>query len=286
MPPERVYDMRVSAAACSARGIERAVNQDHVNVQAVNDQAVLAVIADGLGGYAYSETASALAVSRVYAHIEQSTQRRGPWLASLKQAVQAANLDLWREAIEREHAMKTTLSALICSPAEALVAHVGDCRIYVVRAGEARLLTRDHSRAQEARAWRWLLRMPLPAAGGQARHALTRVLGDQPIVQVDSIRLRAEPGDRFILCSDGIWSGVSSAHIAALAAEHEHDAVLAHTLARAAQAHGSTDDASAVVVTLGAERTSEPETRLPLPTYQSLATPDDINAGVTVCHLG
>ena len=93
--------MGSGVAACSARGTARAVNQDHVAVHALDDWALLAVIADGLGGYAYSEVASTLAASLVRAEFEQSIQHGDPALASLKRAVQAANLALWETAIER-----------------------------------------------------------------------------------------------------------------------------------------------------------------------------------------
>ncbi len=243
--------MRLSAGTCSARGTGRAVNQDSVTFSVLDDQALLAVIADGLGGYAQSEVASALAASLVRAHIEQSLRPRAPSLEALKRAVQAANLALWQHAIEHEQPMKTTLTALICTPYEAFLAHVGDCRLYLLRSGEARLLTRDHSWAGETAGWRSLLRATLPVSGGHTRHSLTRVLGDQPIVRVDTIRLAAQPGDRFILCSDGVWSGLAPGRLIELAGEQEDDDVLARRLAREAQAGGSSDDVSAIVVSLG-----------------------------------
>ncbi len=271
--------MQLSAGACSARGTERAVNQDYVTVHALDDQSLLAVIADGLGGYAHSEVASMLATSLVHTHIVESMHRRGPWVALLKRAVQAANLALWQRAIEHNLPMKTTLSALVCTPEEALLAHVGDCRIYVLRAGEAHLLTRDHSQVHEAGVWRWLLRAPLLTAGGQARHSLTRVLGDQPIVNVDTCRRAVQSGDRFVLCSDGIWCVVSAAHIAMLATEQEDDASLAHTLACEAQARGGTDDASAIVVSLAPTHTTEIDDRSPRCVYQPFGAPYE-SAGV------
>jgi serine/threonine protein phosphatase PrpC len=277
--------MSLSAAACSVRGTERAVNQDHVTLQALDDQAVLAVIADGLGGYAHSEAASSLAASLVCTHVEQSAHRTSARRDALKRAVQAANLALWQHALERDQPMRTTLTALMCTPDEAFLAHVGDCRIYVLRAGAARLLTRDHSWAGEAKRWRWLLPVAVPAHAGQARHALTRVLGDQPIVHVDTIRFAVQPSDRYILCSDGVWSSVPASRLAALAAEQMDDVALVSALTREAQARGSTDDASAVVVSPGAVGASERQVRLVPHADQPLDAMDDDDMCITVCRL-
>jgi serine/threonine protein phosphatase PrpC len=146
----------------------------------------------------------------------------------------------------RATALKTTLSVLVCLPGEALLAHVGDCRVVLMRDGGTRQLTRDHSWSRDLGALGWVLR------GGRkrTRHVLHRALGDQPMVRVDTAQMVSLPGDRFVLCSDGVWGGLSASAFAALVLEPLDDQSLAERLTREALAAGSTDDASAVVVSV------------------------------------
>ena len=111
--------------------------------------------------------------------------------------------------------MGSTLTALALAGREAVIAHIGDSRAYLVRSGQASQLTADHSRVGE------MLRMRLITAEQAARHParsmLTRSLGTEPMVQIDLVRQAAELGDVFVLCSDGLWDSVARGEIAQLA---------------------------------------------------------------------
>ncbi len=135
----------------------------------------------------------------------------------------------------------------------AYLAHVGDCRVYhvrqtQVRQTQVRQLTRDHSWSRELGVLRLLWR--LGRAGPPSRHILSRALGDQPIVRVDVAQLAAHPGDRFILCSDGVWGSIGPSDFTALAILDMDDHTLAQSLTAAALARGGTDDATAAVVSV------------------------------------
>ena len=240
--------MRLTVGSSSIRGAARGHNEDRVFAQPLTAGGLLVVVADGLGGYAASEEASAFASMWVAARLEEASRRGTPTRHAMVDAVQGANLALWQLGYERSSALKTTLSALLCTPTGTYLAHVGDCRVYHVRQVDVRQLTRDHSWSRELGVLSLLWR--LGRGGPPSRHALSRVLGDQPIVRIDVAQLAAHPGDRFVLCSDGVWGSISPSDFTALATVDVDDHALAESLTAAAVARGGTDDATAAVVSV------------------------------------
>lgn len=240
--------MRVTVGASSLPGPARESNQDCIATQPLEGGGMLVSIADGLGGYAASAEASAKACAWMSAYLKDVGKRGTLTQRVLKTTVQSANLYLWQLALERATALKTTLSTIACLPDEALLAHVGDCRVLLVRDGMLRQLTRDHSWSREMRFLGWIQRGSL--ARHRSRHYLSRALGDQPLVRVDTARVELKTDDRFILCSDGVWSSIPAPDFAAFAAKHTDDQSLAELLTREAHARGGTDDASAAVISV------------------------------------
>lgn len=240
--------MRLTVGSSSARGAAREVNQDCIVAQPLTAGGVLVVVADGLGGYAASEEASALASMWVTTRLEEADRRGALTRRTVVDAVQGANLALWQLGYERGSALKTTFSALACTQTEIYLAHVGDCRVYRTRGNDVRQMTRDHTWSRES-AFLVLL-CHLGWGRPPSRHVLNRVLGDHPIVRIDVAQLAAHPGDRFIICSDGVWGSISPADFAALATQDIDDHALAESLIAEALARGSTDDATAAVVSV------------------------------------
>ncbi len=238
--------MPLKVGTSSLAGPARTSNQDCIATRALAGGGLLVCIADGLGGYDASAEASALACDWVSAQLAKECEQGALTRRALKAAVQAANLALWQQALDRATALKTTLSVLVCLPGEALLAHIGDCRVTLVREGIARQLTRDHSWSRDLGVLGWVLH------GGRqrTRHVLHRALGDQPMVRVDTARVDLRPGDRFVLCSDGVWGNLSASAFAALVMEPLDDQSLAERLTREALASGGSDDASAAVVSM------------------------------------
>jgi protein phosphatase len=240
--------MQLTVGTSSLPGPSRNINQDCISMQSLAGGSVLVTIADGLGGYDASAEASALACDWVSEQLAADCKRGALTRRALKAAVQGANLALWQQAMDRSIALKTTLSTLACTPEEALIAHVGDCRVYLVREGKVTQLTTDHSWSQQVGLLRWSWLSGRVHSG--SRHRLHRVLGDHPMVQVDTAQVAPQSGDRFILCSDGVWSSFSSQEFAALVTREESEQALADLVTGEALARGGTDDASAAVVSV------------------------------------
>ncbi len=240
--------MQLTVGTSSIRGPARAINQDCVSRRPLAGGWLLVTIADGLGGFDESAEASALACTRVSERLAEVCTCGSLTSRALQAAVQAANLDLWQQALDRATALKTTLSVLACSPAEGLIGHVGDCRVFLVRQGKVSQLTVDHSLAQQMAPLRWTWLSSQVRSG--SRHRLHRVLGNHPLVRVDMGRVEPHPSDRFVLCSDGVWGSMSSADFAALITRDAGDQELAELLTSEALTRGGSDDASAAVVTV------------------------------------
>jgi protein phosphatase len=171
-------------------------------------------IADGMGGFAHGGIASALALEVLfktfYAHQGAPQQR-------LRQAVQDANLGIYQMAARMGAGrMGTTLTAVHLAGHTLHVAHVGDSRAYLLRDGQATLLTQDHTRVGELVRLRLL--SPDKVRGHQQRSVLDKCLGLELFVQPDIFAVPVRPGDRIVLCTDGVWGFVEDQHLADLAA--------------------------------------------------------------------
>jgi protein phosphatase len=206
----------VEWAYISDPGNGRDSNEDYAGaiVPEDTDAVPLFVVADGMGGHAAGEVASRLAVETVLGAWQSSGS--GAAHQRLRSAVRAANVAVFDAGQDAERrGMGSTLTALAIAGKEAVIAHAGDSRAYLVRGGLASQLTADHSRVGE------MLRMRLITAEQAARHParslLTRSLGTDPVLQIDLTRQPAELGDTYVLCSDGLWDVVARGEIATIA---------------------------------------------------------------------
>jgi len=207
---------KLAWALRSESGPMRPSNEDYAGFYAPTtpddawEHGPLFLVADGLGGHAAGEVASRLAVETVLANWTEAAGA-APRQA-LRAAVRGANTAVFDAALAPgRRGMATTLTALTLFGREALIAHVGDSRAYVVRGDQCTQLTEDHSRVGEM--LRMRLITPEQAAHHPGRSQLTRTVGSEPAVQVDLITERLETGDVFVLCSDGLWDLVSRAEI-------------------------------------------------------------------------
>ncbi|HLK46229.1 MAG TPA: PP2C family serine/threonine-protein phosphatase [Acidimicrobiales bacterium] len=203
----------------------------------------LILIADGMGGYAGGEVAAQIAADVVGAHfVPHGTA------TDLEAAVADANRQIYERGVEPGlEGMGTTLvAAAVVGGAhdKVLVANVGDSRGYLLRAGTLRQLTEDHSVAAE------LVRLGrLEEDEGHehpGRHVLTRALGVDRDVAPDLIELSPLPGDRLLLCSDGLSNELDDHEILSLLMVGEPSDA-ARALVAAANAHGGLDNITAVV---------------------------------------
>jgi serine/threonine protein phosphatase PrpC/CRP-like cAMP-binding protein len=245
--------VRVLSAALSDIGRVRKQNEDFC----VADPGLhLYAVADGMGGYAAGEVASRAAIETLVqgvaarrAEMEFSDSRGETWHVQglLEQAVQEACARVHALALERPdyQGMGTTLTAAWLSPRRAFIAHVGDSRAYLARGHEAHQLTEDHSLIRE-------LQRQGRLTDDEARsfpypNAVTRAIGPHPVVEVDTLDLELCPGDRLLLCSDGLHRYLGEEKLGELLAERPVEEVAASLIARANEGGGA-DNITAVVV--------------------------------------
>jgi protein phosphatase len=197
-----------SYAAASDVGLLREGNED----AAFAGRHLLAV-ADGMGGHAAGEVASA-AVIAALEQLDELGVNAGDPQEALREAVEEANdnLRLMVAADSDLHGMGTTVTAVLSDGAYAWLAHVGDSRAYLLREGTLRQLTRDHTFVQQLVDEGRLA--PEDASSHPQRNYITRALDGREGIDVDLERLDLAPGDRLLLCSDGLSGVVSDESIA------------------------------------------------------------------------
>lgn len=236
------------SAADSDVGRVRAQNED---AYSADQERGLFVVADGMGGHAAGEVASRLAVRAATEGL--ATLAADASLEEALDRVQAAIADANRAILIEGRAhpdqagMGTTATVLLVSPRGwYVVGHVGDSRAYLVRDGEARRLTEDHTYVQE------LVdegRLTEEQARLHPRSSLlTRALGTTADVDVDTPHGRLTPGDRFLLASDGLTTMLPESRIVDLLGEPLGPDELVASLIREANEAGGADNTTAIVV--------------------------------------
>ncbi len=227
--------------AITDTGLQRRANEDSMLARAP-----LFVVADGMGGAQAGEVASRIAVETFG---EDGLDFSDPALA-LDAHAQAANTRIHELShSDAAHAgMGTTLSAVYVGEQDVTIAHVGDSRVYCLRDGELLRLTDDHSLVDE------LIRQgrltPEEAEEHPQRSIITRALGPEAQVEVDTRSFRARPGDVYLLCSDGLTSMVGEPRMAQLMLETPRLRDAGRALVQEANRQGGRDNITAVLLRL------------------------------------
>lgn len=242
--------MTIGFAARTDIGRKRQTNEDFFAVDEVRG---LFVVADGLGGHVAGRTASEIASYRFC-----ETIRDLGHVAPLD-AVRLAFYEAHRAIEERVGlqpelaGMGTTLVSLWVRSGMAILGHVGDSRIYLLRSQILMPLTHDHSIVSEL-VYRGKL-TPEGARNHPHRHVITRALGVGAVMEPDTAQLRLEAGDVFVLCSDGITTPIEDGEIGEQLEEAKADlSVAADGLIRLANERGGEDNATIVLVGVGDAR--------------------------------
>ncbi len=185
--------------------------QRHANEDSYFARAPLFAVADGMGGAQAGEVASRIAAS-AFERRGQLTEEE-PAEGQLEQIAQSANREIHQLAQEDSSraGMGTTLTAAMLRGNEVAFGHVGDSRAYVLRDGQLKRLTKDHSLVEELRRQGRLTEEE--AEEHPQRSIITRALGPEPNVNVDTMTFPAKDGDVFLLCSDGLTTMVSDDEI-------------------------------------------------------------------------
>ncbi len=230
--------------AATHAGRVRAMNQD--SVHAANG---LFVVADGMGGHQAGETASRIAVEVM---AEGSFENAD----DLSERLEMANREIYETASQRPdlEGMGTTVCAMALvesKPPSAVLVNVGDSRAYRLQADEFTQLTIDHSYVAE------LVRSGAltseEAATHPYRNMVTRSVGIAAEVEVDSWGLELDEGDRFLLCSDGLFGEINDEQIANLLRDNDNPEDAARALISAANKHGGRDNISVIVLDVQAD---------------------------------
>ena len=222
-------------------GRQRRENEDSAYVRAP-----VFVVADGMGGAQAGEVASSIAIEA----FEHGLPDSGTPEERLAERVREANQQIYDRS-RAEHGregMGTTLTAAYVDDAHLAIAHVGDSRAYLFRDGELTRLTQDHSLVDE------LVRQGKlteeQAAEHPQRSIITRALGPEPNVEVDTWTYPVRAGDVLLLCSDGLTSMVSEERIAEVLASAENLDDAGRRLIEAANEAGGRDNITVVLFRL------------------------------------
>lgn len=219
-------------------GRQREANEDSYFARAP-----VFAVADGMGGAQAGEIASRIAVDAFEPEHDEGMSPE----EYLSSTVQRANREIF-EFAQRDSArsgMGTTLTAALVRGDEVSFGHVGDSRAYRYRDGELTQLTADHSLVEELRRQGKLTQDQ--AADHPQRSVITRALGPEPHVNVDTMTVRARDGDVFVLCSDGLTTMLSDDDVAAVLAAAEGLDEAARRLVRAANDRGGRDNITVVI---------------------------------------
>jgi PPM family protein phosphatase len=203
-------------------------------------------VADGMGGAKAGEVASAIAARAV----EDAPAAAQQAEAQLTQVLREANRRIYDLALtdEAHRGMGTTLTAAKVQGDEISLGHVGDSRAYLMRDGELSQLTRDHSLVAELERSGQIT--PEAAEHHPQRSIITRALGPEPDVEVDTYTLAGRDGDLFLLCSDGLTSMISDDDVSAILRSAADLDSAAEALIRAANQSGGKDNITVVMFRL------------------------------------
>ena len=233
----------------------------------VDKKLSLFMVADGMGGHAAGEVASAIAVRTIHEEIKREKELLSDFLIGARGASQVTNKDilaLMEHAVHRacsriheeaqsdpqKRGMGTTLSALIILGTRGFIAHVGDSRIYLARGGGVQQVTEDHTVYNELIKRGKLTREQIEKVGH--KNAITRAVGVYEQVDVDTLMNEVLPGDQFLLASDGLTGYLESTdELASYVAKDGDSATKA--LVDLAKVRGGKDNITVVLVRLGGE---------------------------------
>src|SRR6478736_4840844 len=237
-----------SSAAISHTGKIRSNNQD-----SGYSGANLFVVADGMGGHAGGDVASSIAIQRLEP-LDQPYASTEDAQASLQAAVTTAAGDLIRAAKDRPElaGLGTTVSAIIMVDEYAVIGHIGDSRIYLYRDEALTQITADHTFVQRLVDSGRIT--PEEARYHPRRSVLMRVLGDMDAdPEVDTFIMPTQPGDRWLLCSDGLSGVVDDAHTAKALGLGLAPGRTADNLLKQALDGGAPDNVTIVIVDVGGQ---------------------------------
>ena len=264
MKPER---MLVQTASVTDTGRRRRHNED-----AFVCEPPLFAVADGMGGAQAGEVASNLAA----AALREDRAERAGGEERVDELIQEANRRVYQRQSQDASAsgMGTTMTVALVEDGHVAIGHVGDSRAYLIRGHSLEQLTEDHSLVAE------LVRSgklsPAEAEGHPQRSVITRALGTDPDVDVDTVSVETRPGDLFLLCSDGLTSMVDDDTILQEIERNRGDLkTAAKALVRAANKGGGEDNITVIFFEIAGSASDSTEHTVTLPEVRSDGDEED-----------
>jgi PPM family protein phosphatase len=233
----------------------------------------LFAVADGMGGAQAGELASRLAAEAVQDEHEETAG-----VERVTSVIQAANRRVYERSREDTafSGMGTTLTVALVEDGTVTIGHVGDSRAYMIRDGALEQVTHDHSLVAELVRSGKLTQEE--AEHHPQRSVITRALGTDPDVDVDTYSIEAQPGDLFMLCSDGLTSMVGDAAILTIVEQNRHDLdTAARELIATANRGGGEDNITVVFFDIAreAETVSDAAPTMTAEPVEAAPDPDD-----------
>jgi len=252
--------VNISSAGKTDIGLKRKNNEDlYLIVESGEDGhdienfGKMFVVADGMGGHMAGETASRMACEGLLDYYkypgDENPLSPEDLLIRLEDIIHTTSNSISKFAYEnREYTgMGTTLSVLVLHKGNALIAHVGDSRIYRLRGNELEQLTTDHTQVQELVNIGRLTRKE--AASHHLRHILSQVVGmEKGLNKVYKCMEQVQKGDIFLLCSDGLYDMMSDEEIKTILLEGSSPERICDKLVKGALEHAGKDNVTMVVV--------------------------------------
>ncbi|GCF07896.1 Stp1/IreP family PP2C-type Ser/Thr phosphatase [Dictyobacter arantiisoli] len=262
--------LRLDVAQLTDVGRKRPHNEDNMAYVIPRDSQVMAkkgalfIVADGMGGHAAGEVASEIAVDTVSNVYYQDENDDIP--LSLMNAIKRANALIHQRAAENmmRSGMGTTCVAAVFRGGVAYIANVGDSRAYMVRHGQSKQISQDHSWVEEQ--VRAGLLTKDQARSHAQRNVITRALGTQAEVEVDVFTELLEESDTFVLCSDGLSGPVGEDDLRAIVNKYLPQESVYHLVERANE-NGGADNITAIVVRVQEAGDDIPATLLQHPVH-------------------
>jgi protein phosphatase len=231
---------------------ERAARTDVGRQRSANEDSFVEsppffAVADGMGGAKAGEVASQIAVEA----FDDAGGGAASAESQLRDIAQSANRRIYElaQAEESRRGMGTTLTAALVGPDGVSLGHVGDSRCYLLRDGELEQVTRDHSLVAELERTGQI--GPGEAETHPQRSIITRALGPEPDVDVDTYTINGRSGDVYLLCSDGLTSMISNDEVASILRSTTSLDEAAESLVRSANQSGGKDNITVVLFRLG-----------------------------------
>ena len=255
--------MDVVSSGASDVGQVREKNEDSY---LIDDQLSLFVVADGMGGHLGGKTASSLAVSKIEEGIRNQREaiaeaaRAKPLASSVVPRLladtvrEACNTIFDKAAADPElQGMGTTVTAMLALEDRGFIAHVGDSRCYLQRGNRVVQLTDDHSLVNEQ--IKAGLLTPEQAATSRLKNIITRSVGFERDVAVDTFAMPLQEGDRFLICSDGLSNLVDDTEIGDALARLNLESIPT-SMVELANARGGDDNITVVCLAVGSQNNS------------------------------